>query len=102
LDGSSQLFKLEAQMRNVEKENTGLREANATLSPKLFKEMERTDALRIANKGLATRICKLVAFIQLRGADSWGGKGGGGGTGAGVSTSGHRSELKRGKNVFAP
>ena len=77
-------------MRNIEKENTGLREANATLSAKLFEEMERTDALRVANEGLATRICKLVAFIQ----DS-GGKGGGG-MGAGGSKS------NRGKNIFTP
>jgi hypothetical protein len=62
-------------MRNVEKENAGLREANAILSTKLFKEIERTDTLHVGNEGLATRICKLVAFIQLRGADSWGGKG---------------------------
>ncbi len=89
-------------MRNVEKENAGLREANATLSVKLFEEMERTDALCVANKGQATRICKLVAFIQLRGADSWGGKGGKGGAGAGASTLDRRSKLKRGKNVFAP
>ncbi len=102
MDGSSQLFKLELQMRNVKKENAGLRETNATLSSKLFKEMERTDTLHIASEGLATRICKLVAFIQLRGADSWGGKGGGGGMGAGASTLVCGCKLKRGKNVFAP
>ncbi|KAL3809382.1 hypothetical protein ACHAXA_007458 [Cyclostephanos tholiformis] len=61
---SSQSSMLEVRIRNIEKENTGLREANATLSTKLFDEMERTDALRVANEGLATRICKLVAFIQ--------------------------------------
>jgi hypothetical protein len=86
----------------MSRENASLREANATLSAKLFEEMERTDALRIANKGLATRICKLVVFIQLRGADSWGGKGGGGGAGAGASTSDCGSKLKMGTNVFAP
>jgi hypothetical protein len=101
-DGSSKLFKLEAQMRNVEKENAGLREANTILSTKLFKEMERTDTLHVTNKGLATRICKLVAFIQLREADSWGGEGGGGGAGAGALMSDRGSKLKRGKNVFAP
>ena len=53
-------------MRNVEKENTGLREANEQLSTKLFDEMERTDELRVANEGLATRICKLVAFVQQK------------------------------------
>jgi len=63
-DDNSQFFKLEARLKSIEKENTGLREANATLSAKLFNEMERTDALRVANEGLATRICKLVAFIQ--------------------------------------
>jgi len=84
---SSQSFKLEARIRNIEKENTGLREANATLSAKLFDEMERTDALRVANEGLATRICKLVAFIQQK-VDS---------PGAGGSKS------KRGKNIlFTP
>ncbi len=89
-------------MRSFEKENAGLSEANATHSAKLLEEMERTDALHITNDGLATRICKLAAFIQLRGADSWGGKGGGGGAGTGASTSDHRSKLKRGKNVFLP
>jgi DNA polymerase IIIc chi subunit len=83
---SSQFFKLEARIRNIEKENTGLRDANATLSAKLFDEMERTDALRVANEGLATRICKLVAFIQQK-VDS---------PGAGGSKS------KRGKNAFIP
>ncbi len=96
------IIKVEARVRNVKKENAGLREANATLSAKLFEEMERTDALRVTNEGLATRICKLVALIQLRGADSWGGKGGGGGAGAGTSTSDRGSKLKREKNVFAP
>jgi chromosome segregation ATPase len=83
---SSQSFKLEARIRNIEKENTGLRDANATLSAKLFDEMERTDALRVANEGLATRICKLVAFIQQK-VDS---------PAAGGSKS------KRGKNGFIP
>jgi hypothetical protein len=102
LDGSSQSIKLEVQMRNIEKENAGLKEANTTLSAKLFEDMERTDVLRIANKGLATRICKLVAFIQLRGADSWGGKGGRGGAGTGALMLDRGSKLKRGKNVFVP
>ncbi len=102
LDGYSQSFKLEARMRNVEKENASLREASATLFAKLFKEMEGTDALHVANKGLATRICKLMAFIQLRGADSWGGKEGRGGAGAGASTSDRGSKLKTEKNVFSP
>ncbi len=89
-------------MRNVEKENAGLREANATLSAKLFEEMERTDTLGIANKGLATRICKLVAFMQRRGADSWGGKGGGEGAGVGASTLDRGSKLKRGRMPSCP
>lgn len=62
-DGS-QIIKLEKGIKRCEKENKGLREANATLSAKLFDEMEKTDALRVANEGLAARICKLVAFIQ--------------------------------------
>jgi chromosome segregation ATPase len=61
---SSQYSILEARLRNIEKENNGLREALATLTTKLFDEMERTDELRVANEGLATRICKLVAFVQ--------------------------------------
>ena len=44
-----------------------MRETSATLSTKLFDEMEKTDALRVANEGLAARICKLVAFIQQAG-----------------------------------
>merc|ERR1712232_221679 len=62
-DGS-QIIKLEKGIKRCEKENKGLREANATLSAKLFDETEKTDALRVANEGLAARICKLVAFIQ--------------------------------------
>lgn len=54
----------DARLKKIEKENRGLKEANATLSTKLFDEMEKTDALRIANEGLAARICKLVAYIQ--------------------------------------
>ena len=58
---------LERRVKKIEKENKGLREANSTLSAKLFDEMEKTDALRVANEGLAARICKLVAFIQQGG-----------------------------------
>ncbi|KAL9190443.1 hypothetical protein ACHAXT_007654 [Thalassiosira profunda] len=63
-EDSSEIVALEKRIKRSEKENKGLREANATLSAKLFEEMEKTDALRVANEGLATRICKLVAFIQ--------------------------------------
>ena len=62
-----QVHKLERRIRKSEKENRGLRETSATLSTKLFDEMEKTDALRVANEGLAARICKLVAFIQQAG-----------------------------------
>lgn len=55
---------LESKVKRVENENMGLRDANSTLSAKLFDEMEKTDALRVANDGLAARICKLVTFIQ--------------------------------------
>lgn len=55
---------LESKVKRVENENKGLRDANSTLSAKLFDEMEKTDALRVANDGLAARICKLVTFIQ--------------------------------------
>ena len=34
------------------------------LSDQLSEEIEKTDALRVANEGLAARICKLVSFIQ--------------------------------------
>jgi len=63
---SSQILRLESRIKKVAKENKGLREANSTLSAKLFDEMEKTDALRTANEGLAARICKLVAFIQQK------------------------------------
>ena len=53
-----------SQTSSLVKENKNLRKAYATLSSKLFDEMEKTDSLRIANEGLATRICKLVALIQ--------------------------------------
>ncbi|KAL7539323.1 hypothetical protein ACHAXR_009180, partial [Thalassiosira sp. AJA248-18] len=78
------LLKLESRIKKVEKENKGLREANSTLSAKLFDEMEKTDALRVANEGLAARICKLVAFIQSNPNGS--GEGGGGGGTAGAAT----------------
>ena len=48
----------------VARENKNLRKAYATLSSKLFDEMERTDSLRIANEGLATWLCKLVELIK--------------------------------------
>jgi hypothetical protein len=100
LDGSdsSQIIKLEARMKNIEKENGGLREANATLSSKLFEEMERTDALRVANEGLATRICRLVAYIQQN-VDS-GGKGAGDVGGRTSAPGGSRSSL--GKKFSTP
>jgi len=68
-DGQSSqaIADLERRVKRIEKENKGLREANTTLSAKLFDEMEKTDALRVANEGLAARICKLVAFIQQGG-----------------------------------
>jgi chromosome segregation ATPase len=53
-----------SQTSSLVKENKNLRKAYATLSSKLFDEMEKTDSLRIANEGLGTRICKLVALIQ--------------------------------------
>ena len=59
-----ELSDFDARLKKIERENTGLRKANADLSDKLFKEMEKTDALQTANEGLAARICKLVTFIQ--------------------------------------
>jgi hypothetical protein len=95
---SSQIFKLEARIKNIEKENSGMREANATLSAKLFEEMERTDALSVANEGLATRICRLVAYIQQN-VDS----GRKGAEDVGVSTpTPVRSKSRRGKNFSTP
>jgi len=90
---SSIILKLESQVKKIHKENKGLREANNTLSAKLFDEMERTDALRVANEGLAARICKLVAFIQQTpnssaNASIGGGGGGGGGGNASASSGG--------------
>lgn len=61
---NAKLAELESRVKRVENENKGLRDANSTLSAKLFDEMEKTDALRVANDGLAARICKLVTFIQ--------------------------------------
>jgi hypothetical protein len=70
-DSSTQLQKLSSSSldhssshEGVARENMNLRKAYATLSSKLFDEMERTDSLRIANEGLATWICKLAALIQ--------------------------------------
>lgn len=60
----SQITQLEVRLKNVEKENKGLREANSIMSTKLFDEMEKTESLKIANEGLGARICKLVDFIQ--------------------------------------
>jgi len=95
---SSQIFKLEARIKNIEKENIGMREANATLSAKLFEEMERTDALSVANEGLATRICRLVAYIQQN-VDS----GGKGAEDVGVGTpTPVRSKSRRGKIFSTP
>jgi hypothetical protein len=54
----------EARLDKLERENRGLKEANASLSAKLFDEMEKTDALQVANEGLAARICTLVTFIK--------------------------------------
>ncbi|KAL7478810.1 hypothetical protein ACHAW6_004568 [Cyclotella cf. meneghiniana] len=54
----------EARLDKLERENRGLKEANASLSAKLFDEMEKTDGLQVANEGLAARICKLVTFIK--------------------------------------
>mmetsp|Transcript_20053 Transcript_20053/g.32669 ORF Transcript_20053/g.32669 Transcript_20053/m.32669 type:complete len:663 (+) Transcript_20053:2-1990(+) len=102
--GSSekQFLKLESRMKKVEKENKGLREANSTLSAKLFDEMEKTDALRVANEGLAARICKLVAFIQQNPGS--GGSGGGeqGGGGGASSSSSLRSVASFKKNKAPP
>ena len=100
LEGSdrSQIFKLEARIKNIEKENSGMREANATLSAKLFEEMERTDALSVANEGLATRICRLVAYIQQN-VDSWGK--GAEDVGVGTPTL-VGSKSRRGKNFSTP
>jgi hypothetical protein len=95
---SSQIFKLEARIKNIEKENSGLREANATLSGKLFEEMERADALSVANEGLATRICRLVAFIQQH-VDSGGL--GAGDVGVGTSTP-FGSKSRQGKKFVTP
>jgi len=70
-DSSTRLQKLSSSSldhssshEGVARENKNLRKAYATLSSKLFDEMERTDSLRIANEGLATWMCKLVALIQ--------------------------------------
>ncbi|KAL7501680.1 hypothetical protein ACHAWT_009549 [Skeletonema menzelii] len=63
-DDNAKITELESRVKRVENENKGLRDANSTLSVKLFDEMEKTDALRVANDGLAARICKLVTFIQ--------------------------------------
>lgn len=46
------------------KESQALKEDNATLSAFLSEETEKTEALRVANEGLAARICKLVSHIQ--------------------------------------
>ena len=46
------------------RENSSLREENTTLSARLSEETEKTEAVRVANEGLAARICKLVSFIQ--------------------------------------
>jgi hypothetical protein len=75
-----------------------MREANATLSAKLFEEMERTDALSVANEGLATRICRLVAYIQQN-VDS--GRKGAEDVGVGTPTP-VRSKSRRGKNFSTP
>ncbi len=64
LADSSKVTELESRVKRVENENKGLRDANSTLSTKLLGEMEKTDAMRVANDGLAARICKLVTFIQ--------------------------------------
>jgi len=97
---SSIILKLESQVKKIHKENKGLREANNTLSAKLFDEMERTDALRVANEGLAARICKLVAFIQQTPNSSAnasiGGGGGGGNASASSGGSGGKSGSRRG------
>lgn len=98
---SSIILKLESQVKKIHKENKGLREANNTLSAKLFDEMERTDALRVANEGLAARICKLVAFIQQTpnsSANAGIGGGGGGGGNASASSGGSsgKSSSRRG------
>ena len=61
---SSQVTDLESRIKKIEKENKGLKEAQETLSTKLFDEMEKNDELRIANEGLGARICKLVSFIK--------------------------------------
>jgi len=96
---SSIILKLEAQVKKIHKENKGLREANNTLSAKLFDEMERTDALRVANEGLAARICKLVAFIQQTpnsSANASIGGGGGGGNASASSGGSGKSGSRRG------
>ncbi|KAL3805289.1 hypothetical protein HJC23_008996 [Cyclotella cryptica] len=59
-----ELTDFEARLDKLERENRGLKEANASLSAKLFDEMEKTDGLQVANEGLAARICKLVTFIK--------------------------------------
>jgi len=96
---SSQILKLEARITKVAKENKGLRDANSKLSIKLFDEMEKTDALRVANEGLAARICKLVAFIQQT-------PGGGGlvpsGSGGSKSSSSGGTSSKRSKSPAPP
>ena len=93
---SSIIMKLESSIKKVNKENKGLKEANNTLSAKLFDEMEKTDALRVANEGLAARICKLVAFIQQNPSNSSGsGGGGGGGATSSSSNGGGRSGSRR-------
>ena len=93
---SSIIMKLESSIKKVNKENKGLKEANNTLSAKLFDEMEKTDALRVANEGLAARICKLVAFIQQNPSNSSGSGGGGGGaTSSSSNGGGGRSGSRR-------
>ena len=87
-------------MKKVEKENKGLREANSTLSTKLFDEMEKTDALRVANEGLAARICKFLAFIQQNPGS--GGSGGGEQGGGGASSSSSLRSVASFKKNKAP
>mmetsp|Transcript_11564 Transcript_11564/g.24659 ORF Transcript_11564/g.24659 Transcript_11564/m.24659 type:complete len:1393 (+) Transcript_11564:306-4484(+) len=94
-----QVHKLESRIKKVEKENKGLREANSTLSAKLFDEMEKTDALRVANEGLAARICKLVAFIQQ---NPGGGEQGSGSGGASSTSSRSLANSKKSKVPPAP
>jgi hypothetical protein len=58
---------LEARLEKLEKENRVLSESNVALSTKLSEEKERMKSLEVANKGLAARICKLVALIKEQG-----------------------------------